>query len=481
MQSSALSSSEYEDLQGLVLSGYGNLHCSRFVFLRIVDPPIAREWLRALVPAISTSAYRPKSLPKPHTAINIAFTWRGLRALDLQADALNAFPREFQQGMAGGERPRVLGDTEASDPANWDFGGPNRDPIDIALLLYGETDRELVPLYSAQLSTFEAGGVKEVYSQDTGRISEKEPFGFRDGISQPFIAGSFGAVPTGQTPIKAGEFLLGYFNEYDNVTPSPVVPATADPGNLLTPVDGTATRAFGRNGSYLIFRKLAQNTHGFEKFAREQAALDEQPPSEQHVKWVKAKMVGRWPDGAPLVLSPNAEDHALGADPKRNNDFNYMDADPNGFRCPVGSHIRRSNPRDSLPPNPAASIGLSQKHRLLRRGRHYEDHNRTDTWDANGVEHGLCFIALNADIQRQFEFVQQTWINSPKFNGLFDNKDPLVGDNDGTGHMTIQASPVRRHLNGIPRFVQTRGGEYFFLPSMRALRYLASPIQKATS
>ena len=110
---------------------------------------------------------------------------------------------------------------------------------------------------------------------------------------------------------------------------------------------------------------------------------------------------------------------------------------------------------------------------MIRRGRHYEDH-RPDAWPHSDVERGLCFIALNADIQRQFEFVQQTWINSPKFNGLYDNKDPLIGDNDGTGHMSIPMEPVRMRLWGLPRFTRLRGGGYFFMPGMSTLRFLAS-------
>lgn len=460
MSDTQITPADYADIQGLVLNGYGNLKCTRFLFLQVGDPAGARRWLGDLCPQITTAARRPKGAVKPDTALNIAFTHAGLAQLGLPPDTLAQFPRELQEGMAHGERSRVLGDTDASAPEHWDLGGPNTPEFHVLLMLYGRDDDVILARYPELVGQWEAAGLFEVFKQDTGRISDKEPFGFKDGISQPFPAGAPGSPIPGEIPIAAGEFLLGYRNGYKTLPPSPSVPAS-----------NGGMRDFGRNGSYLIFRKLAQDVAGFWRFvdAHSQTAADTPDPARR--EWLAAKIVGRWPGGAPLVLAPEHDDPALHATDK-SNDFRYMPTDAAGLACPIGSHVRRSNPRDSLLPTPARSLVIANRHRLIRRGRHYEDH-RADTWDPKGVEHGLCFLALNADIQRQFEFIQQTWLNSPKFGGLYDNKDPLVGDNDGTGHMTIPCLPVRQHVNGLPRFVRVRGGGYFFLPGLNALKLLA--------
>lgn len=470
MSDTQITPADYADIQGIVLNGYGQLKCTRFLFLHIDNPEAARHWLRDLCPQIMTAMRRPKNTAKPNMAQNIAFTHTGLAQLGLPPDALAQMPRELQEGMAHGERTRVLGDTGDSAPKHWDMGGPGTPEIHILLMLYGLNDDVILARYPELAAQWSAAGLREIYKQDTGRISEKEPFGFRDGISQPFAAGSPGKPIPGEIPINAGEFLLGYRNGYASLPPSPLVPSSAPDASGLPAGDG-GQRDFGRNGSYLIFRKLAQDVHGFRRFLDEQTRQADGSHDPAGAERLGAKIVGRWPGGAPLVLAPDADDPALHPTDK-SNDFLYMPTDPHGLACPIGAHVRRCNPRDSLLPTPKRSLVLANRHRLVRRGRHYEDH-RPDTWDPKGVEHGLCFVALNADIQRQFEFIQQTWINSPKFGGLYDNKDPLVGDNDGTGHMTIPGLPVRQCVKGLPRFVRVRGGGYFFLPGLSALRFLA--------
>jgi Dyp-type peroxidase family len=460
MSDTQITPTDYADIQGLVLNGYGHMKCTRFLFLQIRDSAGARRWLGEILPQITSAARRAKDTPKPETALNIAFTHAGLGRLGLPPETLTQFPMELQDGMAGGERPRVLGDTDDSAPEKWDLGGPNNPEFHAVLMLYGLNDDVILTRTPDLSAQFTAAGLLEVFRQDTGRISEKEPFGFRDGISQPFLAGGPGEPIPGESPIHAGEFLLGYRNGYDTLPTSPMLPA----GGGLTD--------FGRNGTYLIFRKLAQDVHGFWQFLDEQSRGTDGTPAPTRKEWLAAKVVGRWPSGAPLVLAPDADDPLLDTAAK-SNDFRYMPTDPDGMACPIGAHIRRANPRDSLLPTPARSEVIANRHRLIRRGRHYED-RRTDTWAPNGIENGLCFLALNADIQRQFEFIQQTWLNSPKFGGLYEDKDPLVGDNDGTGHLTIPCLPVRQRVNGIPRFVRVRGGGYFFLPGLAALRFLAA-------
>ncbi len=465
---------ELPDIQGLVTSGYGHLTCSLFMFLQIGSPEQARAGLKQLLPFITTSAYRPSGEPKPTFGFNIAFTYEGLRLLGLPPESLAMFAREFQEGMASGERPRVLGDTGDSAPDKWDMGGPNNPPFHLLLMLYAEGDEVLTEVRNRLLPAIETGGLKIVYEQDTGRISNKEPFGFEDGISQPFISGSPGKCTPGDTPVNAGEFVFGYRNGYDMIPTSPTVPASADTNALLpAPTSGSAnTKDFGRNGTYLIYRKLGQNVDGFWNYVKGQAAQLGLDDTQDTTNWIAAKIVGRWPSGAPLTLSPTQDNKP---DLRDTNDFHFMTTDAEGLACPIGAHIRRANPRDSLLPNPARSNVLSNRHRIVRRGRHFEDKRKPgETWNPTGVEPGLCFICLNADIQRQFEFVQQTWLNSTKFGGLYDEKDPLIGDNDdGKGRLSIPAQPVRMKLNDIPRFVRVRGGGYFFMPGVRALRFLA--------
>jgi Dyp-type peroxidase family len=455
------------DIQGIVFSGHGHMPHSRFLCLQIDDRKPAQAWLTRLAPCIVTGERRERGVPKPKTSAHIAFSAPGLQTLGLDQDALSTFPREFTEGMANGERPRVLDDTGDSAPERWQFGGPGTPVIHVLLALYATSEAEMESLtQEAWYPTQPGSGVHVVYQQDSFRRTDNEPFGFRDGISQPAIEGGPVPVTPGQSVLKAGELLLGYTNEYNNPSPVPTVSPALDTANLL-PADATIPnrKAFGLNGSFLVLRKLAQDVDGFWRFCEEQTRNPDGTPNPDLKVWLAAKFVGRWPSGAPLTLSPDKDDPVLGKDDSRNNNFLFARTDGSGFACPIGSHVRRSNPRDALEPNsPERALVISNRHRIMRRGRPYED----------PLEKGLIFIAFNADIQRQFEFIQQTWINNPKFNGLYDNKDPLVADDDGQGVMVLQRGPVRKKIHGLPRFVQMRGGGYFFLPGLRTLRFLAN-------
>ena len=271
---------------------------------------------------------------------------------------------------------------------------------------------------------------------------EREPFGYRDGISHPAIEGSGipGSNPL-ETPLKAGDFVLGYPGELDAVVPQPDV--------------------LGRNGSYVVFRKLYQRVAEFRRYLRDNAAN----PGEEEL--LAAKMMGRWRSGAPLALAPTADDPALGADPTRNNAFLYREDDPIGYTTPLGSHGRRTNPRDS------AVSGVPRIHRMIRRGTAYGPPLADGVLEDDGVDRGLMFAFVGADLVRQFEFVQKEWINKSDFFGGTGERDPVVGNNrDAT--FNIPKRPLRRQLKGINSFVITRGGEYAFMPSLSALRWLAS-------
>jgi Dyp-type peroxidase family len=458
----------------LVARGYGSLPAARFVLLEIANPPAARAWLGALADRITPAATRPDD-----RALHVAFTATGLTKLGLAAETLAAFSHQFVGGMTTAHRRRVLGDVDASDPDRWGWGGPATRPVDVLLLLYARDEAGLAGLHDELAAGFGAGGVAQVETLDTAPLTDREHFGFRDGISQPSMEG-LARTDTPANTIKAGEFVLGYQNEYGLYTDRPLLKGSDDPRNLLPPgPGGSGARDLGRNGTYLVFRQLSQDVYGFWRFLDSviRAADGRSDPAAR--TWLAAKMVGRWPDGAPMTLSPNRDDPALA----NVNDFGYGKSDLDGLKCPIGAHIRRAHPRDSLDPEPGTdrSIELDKRHRLLRRGRLYgppvapEERLRDVSAGDDDPPRGLHFICLCANIARQFEFVQHTWINNQKFDRLYDDVDPLIGQRGpGGATFTLPRRPIRRRITGIPSFVTVRGGGYFFLPGLRAIRYLAS-------
>jgi Dyp-type peroxidase family len=481
-----------EEIQGVILRGYKHHRYSNYIFFQIEDAQKTKEWLSSIIPEVTTSVNWPKGAPKPQTSLNIAFSYEGLKMLGYE-DTTNTFSREFQDGMSEENRARTLGDTGESDPSKWEMGGPTgplgKDNIHIMLLLYGKDWASLdkhATNHRERISKI--GGMKELYEQDS-YINEQneEPFGFRDGLSQPEVegfsrsgAGGEGVENlAGDDLIKAGEFILGYPNAYNELPITPTVDANKDKNKLLPllPPDpdnpngrtGDRVRDFGQNGTYLVYRKLEEDVAGFWRFMNEQAG------SHAGATKLAAQFMGRWQSGTPLVLSPDRDDLEIAKDDTRVNNFKFHKEDPDGFRCPKGSHIRRSNPRDSQEPGPEESLMVVNRHRIIRRGRPY---GMTPPDDPNPVKkdksQGIIFIAINASIKRQFEFVQQMWVNDQKFDAMYDNKDGITGDCDQPTIMTLQCKPVRKRILNVPRFVTVRGGGYFFLPSITALKYLAS-------
>ena len=407
---------------------------------------------------------------KPAVAVNIAFTADGLAALGLPSRVRCTFPVEFQEGIAREHRSRILGDTEESDPARWELGGTALPPLHAVVLVHAVSAAGLDVACDAQRALVDetGGGVVELPgSMQSGYRPEGdyEPFGFHDGIAQPSIAGISGeGVPT-------GEFILGYSNHYGIIPPTPVVPAELDAGGLLPSLDNPyhaseRLRDLGLNGSYVVYRKLQQDVAGFWQFLKREAVRAGGEEDAGRMVWLASRLVGRWPSGTPLVLAPHSDDPRL-AD---RNDFLYRD-DADGLSCPLGAHIRRANPRDDIKPYPAAeSLSMSEAHRLLRRARVFgpalfDAAVLADPTSAacraailaladDGRARGIHFFCVNASIRSQFEFVQQTWCNNPRFGGLNDNKDPITGDNDRTdqpsSHMTIPGQPLHAHGSVAP-------------------------------
>jgi Dyp-type peroxidase family len=462
-------SAPLHDVQGLLARGYGSLPAALFLILGFDRIEPTRAWLRRVVSEITPSDRRPE-----RRAVHIAFTASGLGKLGVQSAAMASFSNEFADGMTTKHRSRILGDTGASAPEAWNWGGPTTPEVDGVLLLYACDDHELAHL---ERDVAAVEGMSVIARLETSDLQGREPFGFHDGISQPIIEGlSKRAAP--ETTLRFGEFVLGYPNEYGRYTDRPLLDHTADPARTLPREPATGRPDLGRNGSYLVFRQLDQDVFGFWRFLDAVSrAPDGTPQPDRRLK-LAAKMVGRWPSGAPLTLAPEADDGSL----KDANDFGYHQLDSVGQGCPIGAHIRRSNPRDSLDPDPgtAKSYAINRRHRILRRGREYGtpltvDQALQNDHDPAGTERGLHFICLNANIARQFEFVSGTWLNDPKFAGLYDDADPLVGPSEPYGGtFTIPSDPVRERVTKVPRFVSVKGGAYFFMPGIEATRYLAS-------
>lgn len=461
------------DVQGLVFFGYRRQAFARFYFCTFVEGAQPKEWLARLFPRVSSASPRERS---ERVRLNLAFTASGLVRLGLSDATLLEFPVEFAQGMSHPERSQVLGDVGEDAPVHWEVGGPNAPRVDALLLLYCESREELEERHAEQLALFERFGISAPSLETYLPEDEREHFGFAFSVSQPAVKGGprqgiFRRHPKNpyNPPIELGELLLGYKNGYGRVAPSPSVPVkrlTREP----PPYRGRSALDFGKNGTFLVFRKLEQDVEGFLRFAEERAALARATDRSALAQAFAARLIGRWPDGRPLAVAPEPDSFVDDL-----NRFGYREHDPRGLACPLGAHVRRMNPRDSLGESGKVSLERVARHRLVRRGRLYVERA------ANGeIRRGLAFLALNASLRRQFEFVQSAWQNGLYCDGPSGERDPLLGGPGGEPSgaseprvFTLQEAPFRERVVGLPRFVRVRGGAYFFLPSLSALAYLA--------
>ncbi len=491
---------DYDDIQGLVRFGFGKMNEACFYLVRIKDPGAARSWLAN---AHITSARTLE--PPPQTALQVAFTVDGLKALRVPDEAIAGFAPEFLAGMTEESRSRRLGDVGENAPAKWRWGHADRTPH-LVVLMYGQKDKMAEceaefkgPSWDVAFEVLERLG--------TDDLGEVEPFGFVDGISQPVMDWEGKRIIKGDqlvysNLVSLGEFLLGYSNEYNEYTDRPLLDSNSKgAAELLPALDQPQKKDLGRNGTYLVIRQLVQDVRGFWQFADKTA---ESNPAER--KRVAELMLGRDLDGTPLLplqhqpiqgVGPEEQDRAY-------NQFTF-DSDPVGVKCPLGSHIRRANPRNADFPNPVKgpishliqTLGFGRRglrddlmsptrfHRLVRRGREYgpglTENQALQPPQPNESENGLHFICINANIARQFEFVQGAWLMSTKFDGMSEESDPMMGDREPVAgcpqpntFSIPRESGLRERCSGLPQFVTVRGGAYFFLPSLRALRYFAS-------
>ena len=493
-----MSQVDYTDVQGLVRFGYKKMTNASYALLRVKDASMARAWLHA---APVTSAVEVN--PPPTTALQVALTAPGLEALGVPASVIADFSHEFRGGMAEESRSRQLGDVEANGPEHWSWGGPGRVPH-LMVMFFGEPGP-----FETFVQTSKGPSWNDAFDTlaglDTSDFGGVEGFGFADGISQPEIDWNQRlTVPRTQLDytniVALGEFLLGYRNEYGKYTRRPLLEDSATSADLPAAEDARGKKDLGRNGTYLVLRQLQQDVRMFWQFALQQSGGD----IAQAEKLASA-MVGRTRSGDPLEPIQEQPIPGIHTTPgqKEQNRFTF-DQDPDGSRCPFGAHVRRTNPRNTDFPNRPRNLltklitmlgfgpeGLCDDltssvrfHRIVRRGREYG--TRLDLEQAlapvpagnSHPESGLHFICLNANILRQFEFLQNAWLNSTKFSGLTGESDPLLGNRVAlpgcpvTSDFTMQKSDgLRRRVSAMPQFIKVRGGAYFFMPGIKALRY----------
>lgn len=435
---------ELDDIQHLLLTRVPAL-TGRYEFLSFQQPAQGRAWLEAIREKVPSAKAAAATVNLEKRWVSVALTWNGLRALGVDQVSLATFPEEFRQGMAA--RWQVLGDTGTNHPDNWVGGlaGPRLHAIAILFARdAAERDRS-VREHKALLARI--AGIEVLSSLDLEAIPPfkyvHEHFGYRDRLTTPEIEGT-GVEPTPGSgpPIKAGEFILGYPDE------------DGPPPKLPQP------EILSRNGSYMAYRRLRQHVAAFRDFLREQGG-----PTADDQELLAAKLMGRWRSGAPLVLTPDKDDPSLADDPQRNNNFNYAKMDPHGYAVPLGAHIRRMNPRDT-----AVNI---QRRKMIRRGATYGP-ALAEGAPEDGVDRGIAAFVICASLVRQFEFAQNVWINDPNFHELGNERDPIIGAQDSSYDLTIPKRPIRRKIKGLPAFTTVKGGAYFFLPGIEALRYLAS-------
>lgn len=488
---------ELADIQGVVLRGYGTKNAAFYLLFNIDAPNLARQYLaRTNWTSAETAALKSKMTER---VLNLALTHQGLKRLELPEALLSDFPRSFVEGMDTPERARILGDRGVSQSSEWAWGASEKMPCGVIL---GYCNKEELSTFVAELkSQLKASGISPLeLTEDElpGGVVEgalatslldksHEHFGFRDGIANPALQGGDRTENSGDV-IAGGEGVLGYPDEYGY--------ANAVPGENL---EGNY-QAWGKNGSFLAFRTMTQDVEGFWRFCIEQSEIHQLDPI-----FLASKMVGRWPSGASLALYPDADPVEVPS--KKLDGFGYT-KDPKGYGCPFGAHMRRTNPRDwndgdgaGVTAKEAAS--LSRKHRVIRRGRTFgegflggyrsdipamihwlKEQPSVDTAAERDerrkmAPRGIHFLAICTNLERQFEFVHQQWSNNPKFAGLISDPDPLFGA-EALGKIrdleepafTIPTADGAIRCTGLKRFVEIRGGQYFFIPSLRALKKL---------
>ena len=449
-------SMELNDIQSIILRDRPTPYYGTLVVLKINDAQTGRKILADVLPNVSNSEGWHKDMD---ATLSIVITFEGLKALGVPQASLDTFPESFKVGMAG--RADRLKDMGINAPEHWQAPFGDKGDIHICAAVIADSKdkwqaklQELKQEINAHIDENNpSNGKLEILLQHDFGTNDavKNVFGYRDGISNPEVNGSGIQTPPSlmQEGIAPGEFVLGYKGEAETVAPMP------------------QPEVLGKNGSFMVLRAYNSHVAAFNKY------LKENTDNEKEAELLGAKMWGRWRSGAPLALSPEHDDEDLGDDPDRNNDFGYKD-DPYGKKCPFGAHIRRMNPRDSKD----FILSDVRIHRIIRRSVGFGDVLPPDVTKDDGKQRGLFFIGINAHAMETVEFLQSQWINDGNFMSLGDERDPVLGLHEGdkdnaADTFTVPADPIRKRYHGIETFNTLYGGEYLFIPSLSALKWIS--------
>jgi Dyp-type peroxidase family len=448
-----------EEIPTLVFGGLLRLRCAQSFMLQLPDvAEKGRGWLRAIEGEIGYGERR-----RAGSMLALGLSHSGLQGLGLDAHALSTFPTVFQHGMAASWRSRALGDVGDNAPQNWCWGGPDTRRVDAIVNVYAENDDTLTERIAQMRVEFRHFGVEIVHELQLDRLPAngdpiREPFGFTDGVSQPIVRGTRRSFTARNdiNVVDAGEMILGYPDNLEQIAASPF---------------SARCPKLGHNGTYLVVRQLEQDTVAFRRYLDTTAgqlignARVPELGRADLAEWLAAKIVGRWKDGTSLVRHPYQPGSVSAPGMRPDNDFLFGAEDPDGLRCPFGAHIRRANPRDSFEAGSKEQLAISNRHRIFRVGRSYSEQERS-------TRPGLLFMCVNANIERQFEFMQQTYLLGSSFHGLENEVDAFARREESGGVLTIPTERGPLRLQGMSSFITVRGGGYFFMPGRSAVRFL---------
>src|SRR4051812_25756721 len=435
---------ELDDVQHYLLTR-PHATIAQYNFMTFRSAEAGRKWVNVLSHIVGTAKKVMAASDADMRWISLAFTFNGLRKMGLDEASLESFPEPFRQGMAA--RAAMLGDIGINDPKNWEDNITSED-LHAVVILFARNKEErerCVKTHDEYLA-----GTPGVEILSTLLIEAVPPydyvhehFGYRDRITTPLIEGLGNeCTPGSSPPSKPGEFFLGYPDE------TGFMPLQPQPEIL------------SKNGSFLGYRKMREHVGAFRDFLKANGKTEE----EQEL--VAAKIMGRWrKTGAPLVLCPDKDDRELGFDDQRNNNFDYEKMDPHGYACPMTSHIRRMNVRDTKVSR------IMNRRLIIRRGGTYGPYLPEDAPD-DGANRGIAVFGGCTNLARQFEFLISVWANDPEFQEL-NERDPFAGSNDGPFELTIPKRPIKKKLKGLNAFTTVTGGAYFFLPGIKGLKFLA--------